>query len=339
MKRIAICCDGTWDSVPNNTNVCKIKDIINQGIGLDGIEQQVYYHPGVGTSGNIFQRLAGGIAGEGLDNHIVDAYRDVVEHYEPGDQLFFFGFSRGAYTARSLAGFIRKCGILKPEHKDQIATGFAIYRERGEPEGPDSPEAVQFRTAYSYDPAVYFIGVWDTVGDLGIPLKWFQFFNADKYKFHDVQLSSMVSYAYHAIGVDEHRKIFDVTLWDRSDNAKANNVIQTIEQVWFAGAHGNIGGGYPNASLSNRTLLWMISKAVGAKLQFKAYQYDVDTAYDGVLVEANKGIWWVLDGFKKFYRTLMDARYPAQRIDASVYERKRLNQTYQPQELPSQVIK
>lgn len=336
MKRIAICCDGTWDKASNNTNVNKISEIISRGTGPDGIEQLVYYHPGVGTSGNIFQRMAGGIAGADLDNHIMEAYGDVVDHYEPGDQLFFFGFSRGAYTVRSLAGFIRKCGILKPENKDQIAAGFAIYRTRDEPEKADSPAAVQFRDAYSYPAAVYFIGVWDTVGDLGVPLKWFQFFYADKYKFHDAQLSSIVRFAYQAIGVDEHRKIFNVTMWERSDHAIANKVNQPIEQVWFTGAHGNIGGGYSKPSLSHRTLLWMISKASGAGLRVEDRQFPVDANYDDYLVESNTGIWWVLDGFSKFYRTLMAPQYPGQSIDPSVYERKRLNTTYQPQNLPPQ---
>lgn len=335
MKRIAICCDGTWDSPQSDTNVFKISNLIKFAEGV----QVVHYHSGVGASGNIFQKLAGGITGAGLDDNIMEAYEYIVANYLDNDEIYLFGFSRGAYTARSLAGFIRKCGILKPMYKDKIKEAFALYRKRDEDNGADSDEAVKFRKDYSIEVGIKFIGVWDTVGDLGIPLKWFQFINANKYKFHDVELSSKVKFAYHAIGVDEHREIFDVTPWKRSKNA-TEETIQTIEQVWFTGAHGNIGGGLneKNASggmLSNHTLKWMIEKAKGAGLTFNEIG---DLPFDCIndqYTESVKGIWWFLSLGKKFYRKeISNTDFISQSIDPSVIARRIENKGYNPPNIP-----
>ena len=132
MKRIVICCDGTWDS-PENTklapsNVVRLARALLPGAS-DGVPQVLYYDPGVGT-GDILDKLTGGAFGSGLSLNVREAYRFIVHNYEPGDALYFFGFSRGAYTVRSAAGFVRKAGILRKAHADQLAEGWRIYRIR-----------------------------------------------------------------------------------------------------------------------------------------------------------------------------------------------------------------
>jgi len=343
MKRIITFSDGTWNDpgeedggVPAPTNVCKISNMI-AAADAAGNAQVHQYFEGVGVAGNFFQKLDGGVTGAGLDQEIMDAYKFIVSNYEPGDLNYLFGFSRGAYTARSLAGFIVNCGILKPENVGMIQQAYNLYRGRDADSTPWSAEAQQFRDNYSYPPAVYFIGVWDTVGALGIPIGIFESIDAAKYQFHDVQLSSQVPYAYHAMAVDEHRKIFDVTLWHRSDTAIANNVQQTIEQVWFAGAHRNVGGGYADVGLSDNTLQWMVEKAQGAGLVFNEPPgtYKIDPV-NGVLVNSLDFGYDVLQGFKTFYRVidLQNQDFNPEAVSQSVYDRINGGVGYNPPNVP-----
>ena len=171
-KQLVVCCDGTWD-VPDQldggiaapTNVAKLA----LGIATDEASGQLlYYEPGVGTTPD--ERIVGGAFGYGLSNNIRNCYRFLAQSYDPGDRLFLFGFSRGAYTARSLGGLIRNCGILRSEHVDQVDDAFAFYRDRTSHTHPSSLASQIFRRMYSYpDDDIHFIGVWDTVGALGIP--------------------------------------------------------------------------------------------------------------------------------------------------------------------------
>jgi uncharacterized protein (DUF2235 family) len=220
----------------------------------------------------------GGATGAGLDKNIKDVYQFFMLNYEPGDCLFLFGFSRGAYTARSLAGFIRNCGILKPENIHLLDKAYALYRDRNVYTHPESDLMKSFRATYCLKAEkganiipVHFIGVWDTVGALGIPLSVWKMYNQRKYKFHDVKLSSHVCHAYQALAIDERRALFSPTLWEKSDTVKADpNHPQhkNMEQRWFAGVHSNVGGGYSDCGLSNLALDWMIRKAQGAGLCF-----------------------------------------------------------------------
>jgi len=272
MKRIITCSDGTWDK-PGNTdqgkivrsNVQKIFQVIAKSDG--NINQLKHYDDGVGATGSIWKRMINGVTGGGLDANIIDAYKFIVWNYEPGDQIYLFGFSRGAYTARSLAGLIRNCGILKNQDLCLIQKAYDFYRDRSDATKPGSIASEAFIAENSYpNPEIKFIGVWDTVGALGIPLMTFQLWNKKKYKFHDLALSSIIKHAYQAMAIDERRKLFDVNLWKRSDNAKANDVQQFVEQRWFAGVHCDIGGGYIEEQLSDLTLRWMIEKARFADL-------------------------------------------------------------------------
>ena len=268
MKRLILCCDGTWNradqvqrGTPCPTNVVKLAYRVAKQ-SEDGITQIVLYDQGVGT-GNSLDRLTGGAFGEGLEDNIYRAYRFLIANYEPGDQLWLFGFSRGAFTARSIAGLIRKCGILSRTAVQYYIKAVELYRLANV--HPDDPTAVTFRSKFSVcgnDPVkIRFIGVWDTVGALGIPLSGLRGLSRRDYTFHDTELSGTVELAYHALALDEHRQPFVPTLW--MEKKKPG---QTIEQTWFPGVHSDVGGGYYETALSDVTLDWMLGKARDAGL-------------------------------------------------------------------------
>ncbi len=264
MKRVVVCCDGTWNTSlqQHTTNVCKLFRAVAER-GPDGVEQQACYVAGVGT--RPLSRFVGGALGLGLSENVKDAYRFLVEHFEPGDELFFFGFSRGAYTARSLAGLVRNVGVLRSEHADRVDEAFRLYRARGS--HPAQSAATRFRDAYAQETRIRCIGVWDTVGALGIPLSGLHLTKLvnRRCQFHDTELSSWVDSAFHAVAIDERRKPFSPTLWSAPDPG----VDQQVEQVWFSGVHGDVGGGYREAGLSDIGLVWMADRAHSCGLAFR----------------------------------------------------------------------
>jgi uncharacterized protein (DUF2235 family) len=267
MASIVICCDGTWDSADQEkvsgeicvSNVLKIACRLKKQ-KADGSRQIVYYDQGVGT-GNLADKITGGAFGDGLEANINDTYRFLIANYVPGDSIYLFGFSRGAYTARSIAGMIRRCGILRRETVRMYPDAKALYKSGIK---ADDPVAVKFRTdnAIETDTPIQCVGVWDTVGALGVPIGVFDGLNEKKFQFLDTSLSHVVKFAFHALAVDEHRKPFLPTLWDTQPNPA-----QTLQQVWFAGAHSDIGGGYPEHGLSDIALDWMMDSAITAGLE------------------------------------------------------------------------
>lgn len=274
-KRIAIFCDGTWNQPDQRdqgkvqpTNVVKLYDAVAQG-NVDDTEQLAFYQKGVGTDGLVSQVL-GGAFGYGLSSNVKRAYRLLSDNFDPGDEIFLFGFSRGAYTARSLAGLIRNCGVLRREHSPRVSNAYHLYRKRGDGAHPNSKIAIDFRRKYSHESRVKFIGVWDTVGSLGIPLSWRNPFPcvvhmlSKHWQFHDVTLSSYVDNAFHALAIDEVRKSFTPTIWEQDEK----DVHQTLEQQWFPGVHSNVGGGYADTGLSDIAHLWMQEKAAECGLVF-----------------------------------------------------------------------
>jgi uncharacterized protein (DUF2235 family) len=256
-KRLVICCDGTWNTPEreNVTNVAKVARAIRP-TDSRAVEQVVFYDWGIG-SGNRSNKMKGGLAGKGLDKNIQDAYRFLVHNYKAGDELFLFGFSRGAYTVRSLIGFIRNCGLLKKTHAHMIPDAFAVYRSSTK---PDVPSTRSFRRKYSRDAEVKFLGVWDTVGALGIPLGIFARTNEKRYSFHDTKISSIVKNAYHALAIDEMRKPFAPVIWKTKPGRRNTG------QAWFAGVHSDVGGGYVDSGLSDKALVWMVEKATACGL-------------------------------------------------------------------------
>lgn len=337
MKRIITCSDGTWNK-PNTTthgrsvrtNVQKIFDFIRKRDD-HGTVQIKYYDEGVGAQGNWFTRMVDGAIGKGIDQNIMDAYKFIAWNFEPGDEIFLFGFSRGAYTSRSLAGLIRKCGIIKRSDLNLLADAYDLYRNRKA--GPELEITKNFRKVNSYEIAhIKFIGVWDTVGALGIPLRTFQWINRRKYSFYDTTLSSIIEHAYHAVSVDEKRSNFKPTLWERSPNKAVRSFQQTLEQRWFAGVHSNVGGGYPDEGLADIALKWMIEKAETTGLAFdnQLVQSDVKGNVEGKLYNSKGGIFALLPSHVRPTSTGI--------IDKSVYERSEKVPGYIPENVPKPII-
>jgi uncharacterized protein (DUF2235 family) len=260
-KRLVVCADGTWNAPVAdgaNTNVTKLAKAVSP-YGTHGEPQIVYYHKGVGERGGLWDHLTGGAFGAGIDANIEDIYLFLANNYQPNDELFLFGFSRGAYTVRSLAGLIRNSGLLRRDKLNLYGAAYALYRKRTDDGGPNSPEAQTFRARNAWpDFNLRFIGVWDTVGALGVPITPLRFWNKALYEFHDVTLSSHVDAAYQALAIDEKRKPFRPSIWTQQAAAKGT---QAFEQAWFPGVHCNVGGGYADAGLSDGALAWMWSRA------------------------------------------------------------------------------
>jgi len=273
MKRIAVFCDGTWNTpdksekgLPCQTNVVKLANALSPVSG-DGTPQLLYYDTGIGSAGDMLRRMYDGATGTGISSKIIQAYRFVIQNYEPGDELFLFGFSRGAFTVRSLSGLIRNSGILRVSNIELISRAFSIYHSRKQKYQPREVEATLFRKTYAVEETtrIKFIGVWDTVGALGNPL-WMNGVLSKHNQFHDTDLSTRIDHAYHALAIDEKRKNFEATLWHQQKGSKD----QVLEQVWFPGVHSDIGGGYPENedSLSDSALIWMLEKAKKCNLAF-----------------------------------------------------------------------
>src|SRR6266540_1375162 len=222
-KRLVLCCDGTWNTAEQKspTNVTKLYNALAREDAA-GNEQRPFYHVGVGVKPS--ERIRGGAFGFGLSRNVKDTYRFIVENFEPGDELFFFGFSRGAFTARSTAGFVRNSGILRRENIDRVDQAYALYRSRSA--HPRGEEAQLFRNSYSHETRIRFIGVWDTVGALGIPLSGLRLVNLvnRRWQFHDTELSSTVDAAFQALAIDEQRGPFRPAIWTRTGS-------QTCEQA------------------------------------------------------------------------------------------------------------
>src|ERR1700712_4781405 len=268
-KRLIICCDGTWNTPdqtengqPALTNVTKVALSVAPSSEA-GIEQRVHYQPGVGVGR--WEHILGGAFGYGLSRNVRDAYRFIVENYEPGDELYFFGFSRGAFTARSTVGLIRNAGVLRRENIGQIDEAYNLYRDKAT--HPNDVASQLFRRTYSFEPRIRFIGVWDTVGALGIPLSGVPGMKglSKRWAFHDTTLSSIVDAAYQALAIDEKRGVFEPAIWEPQTGSDD----QIIEQVWFSGVHSDVGGGYADTALSDIALTWMVHRAANSGLEFR----------------------------------------------------------------------
>ena len=258
MKRIAICSDGTWQT-PNQANTSHVIEMARAVLPTapDGTVQVVFYDWGVGTE-SWANRLAGGVSGKGIERNIRDCYRFLIHNYEDGDGIYLFGFSRGAYTVRSLAGLIRNCGVLRKAEAGRLSEAYDMYRRKDTV--PDSEEAKAFRSAYSREATIEFIGVWDTVGALGIPLRGLSKLTAYRHEFHDVELSGYVKHGCHALAIDECRRPFRPSLWQAQPKPG-----QIVEQVWFSGEHSDVGGS-GNPVLGEPAFTWMKGRASHAGL-------------------------------------------------------------------------
>ena len=275
MKRIAIFLDGTWNTLANNTNVWRLKSLCDP----DAKNQIVYYSKGVGTT--FGESVRGGIEGYGIDDELIGAYTWLSESFEPGDEIFIFGFSRGAYTARSLSGLIAKCGVLKPGAPLSIEQLYARYRRHGDRTISEltrrlQPANLEERWIIKYCEAtsIKLVGVWDTVGSMGNPLASMRS-KISSYMYLDTHLRLKNEFAFHALAIDEQRKSFEPTLWTKTipispeATTLSPRPLAEVEQRWFVGAHANVGGGYASDILAQPPLEWLMGKAAALGLQFR----------------------------------------------------------------------
>ena len=302
MKRIVILCDGTWNRSDRTfpTNVVRLAQAMRT-VAPDGTVQVPIYVQGVGSGAGPtdglrkIDAILGGAFGLGLLQNIEEAYRHLVFLYEPGDEIFVFGFSRGAYTARSLTGFIRSTGILPRGGLSRIPDAMTRYRTMRDPRlHPSTAQSAAFRDEIGSCVAtgrseldwrvvcgkpdrpllrIAFLGVWDSVGSLGIPrhVPVLGSWTAPKYQFHDASLSSIVRAARHAVALDERRRDFAPTCWDNVaelNGEAGQGDPPPYQEKHFAGDHGSVGGGGDVVALSHIALRWVIAGAERAGLRF-----------------------------------------------------------------------
>lgn len=259
-RRLILCLDGTWNTADGEsiTSIVRLRDIIVPGLvagdGEEPIEQRIYYDEGVGTGG-LFQKLVDGATGRGLSRNVRQAYRYLCGNYREGDQIVVFGFSRGAFTARSLAGYIGASGLLRPEHctEENERRAWDHYRTPPKERFPSEGRAL---AALCFPPVrIAVLGVFDTVGSLGIP-GVLRSMSTRRFRFHDATLGQNVEIALHALAADERRHSFGPALWQLPQH-RAYGV---VEQVWFPGVHSDIGGGYVDDGIGRVVLDWMLKR-------------------------------------------------------------------------------
>jgi uncharacterized protein (DUF2235 family) len=324
-KRIVLLFDGTWNNRRDRTNVVRMRESIATS-GQDDPGQPTFYDEGVGT--HWYDRFTGALFARGLSENIRQGYQRLARKFDPGDAIFVFGFSRGAYTARSLVGLIRKCGVLKSASDSMVEQAYDLYRDKRI--APGDREAQEFRSAQSHETRVRFIGVWDTVGRVGIPVSHVPF-SRDYYTWHDTALSKIVDYAYHAIAVDERRKDYEVAVW----TVKKDENIE-VEQKWFIGAHANVGGGYdktPPDSLPNAPLRWIQDKAEAAGLRLRS---KVQAGATDHLAEINDSFREFMFGIYRIFKNPYDRPYGTgvnESVHDSVWQRWKDMPQYRPRTL------
>ena len=289
-KRIIFCSDGTWETPDKRTNVYKLFNSL-----ITDATQIPFYASGVGTNVGPVGDVVGGAFGVGLQVKIKEGYASIAHVYEAGDKIYLFGFSRGAYTARSLAGMIAATGLpTKNFSNDMVNKAFLAYRASL----PDARQQL-LKDLENCDmdtsPDIEMVGVWDTVGSLGIPAV---VGGTDPVAdgFLDLTLNPRIKHGYHALAINERRAQFQATLWNEGAGEG-----QTLEQVWFTGCHGDVGGGEGDEStaLSDVTLAWMLDKAAACGLQFdpnKVKQYTCPMNAEYALDQIHES-WKIFCGF------------------------------------------
>lgn len=260
MANIIICADGTWNRPEEDiekdfpTNVLKLARSIKPSAG--SLKQHVFYDWGLGS---YHSNMSAGATGRGIHKNILDGYRYIIQNYASGDNIYLFGFSRGAYTVRALCGLINNCGILKRPSAKRIAEAWEMYKSANKKNHPSGDDAKKFRSDHCHrSRRVHFVGVWDTVGALGIPFSLMGLLEG-KDEFYDTKMGSNVSFARHALAIDEQREDFEPTVWSSRSGVD-------LKQVWFAGVHADVGGSYPpdrgnEFIAADAPLKWMLGEA------------------------------------------------------------------------------
>ena len=317
MTNIVICSDGTCAEFgPDITNVVKLyqRVVRNQ-------DQKAFYDPGLGTFsifgrhaylGQKLGKLQGMALGAGIRQNIEEAYRYLMNHYQINDRVFLFGYSRGAYTVRALAGMLKKCGLIEKGSDNLVSYASKIYNT-----WYNDDEANEFKNTFSVECKPYFIGVWDTVGSLG----WMR-----RQRFYDTRVQDGFTYGYQAVSVDESRQHFPISLWRQEDLAPG----QLVHQVWFPGYHADIGGQNADPPISDITLKWMLTHAQRKGLVLKdRWQEFLHPDPSGEIKESYTGFWMAFD---KVPRSIPEQSL----IHTSVFERMAdPGSKYGPSNLPS----
>ena len=341
--------------------------------GDDGLPQRAFYDRGIGT--RWYDKVTGGLIGSGLSENVRDGYRWLTENYDLHDEIYIFGFSRGAFAARSLAGLIATCGLLAPDAPISFAQLFERY-QRGAAARPiyqligmqDQPEQLDFeeraliRSAWYCRNLIKLVGVWDTVGSIGIP--WGNLPNISRraLKFHNTRLSRTIEHSYQALAIDEYRQPYWAVLWTEFFPESAYSQPQPaddgryVEQRWYAGAHANIGGGYRSDPMPDRPLAWLQDKAAQCGLGFRrraaVSNEDLECLPHDSYSEFMYGFWKVLALGRRYTRWIMSDPVPRtsrattlsgpvkgwvqtvnERIDRSVFERCQRHPDYRPASL------
>lgn len=352
-KRLVIFLDGTWNNVQSNTNVWRMRALCAPQ-DEEGMPQLVYYS--IGVNG-----FLGGVFGQGVDENIRLAYEWLVENYNPGDEIFVFGFSRGAFTARSLAGLVTMHGIVKPGSPIGIGELFDRYRNKKDSiwtlldlrkANPSQTFSRQeeWLLKYSQPTTIKVVGVWDTVGAIGWKKGNIPGVSRSSFDYLQTGLRVHILNAYHALAIDENRDDFSPTLWTKrlpTDTSKViakTRPISSAEQRWFVGAHANVGGGYPSDLLSQRPLRWMMSKAKLHGLHFRS-EVEMDGEYLREPIADSYGD-FMFGGYRLLsFRAKRGIAQPPGRfsdgthininetIDSAVFERWRADSEYRPEAL------
>jgi uncharacterized protein (DUF2235 family) len=328
-KRIVVCSDGTWNRPEEDltedfpTNVLRLARAIRP-FTPDGTPQHVFYDWGIGS---YYDRVKGGATGTGIEKNIQDGYRYIVQNYAPGDQIWLFGFSRGAYTVRSLCGMINNCGILRRPDAELISAAFALYKKPGRINAPGGENSVAFRAQHSHrSRKVEFVGVWDTVGALGIPFSFLGFFD-DKDEFYDTKLGRNVRFARHALAIDEIREDFEPAIWQPRKGLD-------LRQVWFSGAHADVGGSVKpdrdGSRIADLALGWMLREAADCGLGIETYLRSELTANPEARIHPSRRKFYRLRGR---HRRPIDHGHGAVLIHRSVKQRWDADSGYRPANL------
>lgn len=348
-KRLALFLDGTWNSTSDNTNVWRLKCLCAP-IDRDECPQLTYYDLGVNG-------FWGGTFGKGLIANVVQAYEWLVENYQEGDEIFIFGFSRGAFTARSLAGLIAKYGMLRAgaplgvnqlyeryhRRDDRTIWKLLALRNEGTLKGVSLEERWMMKFAIPVN--IKLVAVWDTVGALGVPFLHIPGISRQTLSFLHTGLRIPIEHGFHALAIDEHRLSFSPTLWTvKKTTAAQPRPIDSVEQRWFVGAHANVGGGYQSDVLAQRPLKWLMDKAEKLGLCFR-HPIQVDETIKAAPV-ADSYSQFMGGAYCRFsskhYRQIgqteivvqgTESRTVNETIDFSVFDRCRADEGYRPQNL------
>lgn len=264
-RNLVVCCDGTgnvWSAGAGSTNVVRLV----RALSRDRSRQIYFYDPGVGTAdGHVadadgglswkdrLRRLGGLAWGDGVWTNVAEAYRFLIEHYQPGDRIFLFGFSRGAFTVRAVAGLIHLCGLLEREHENLLPALLAVYRSAAGKKRDLAGAALHERFSRS-EVKVHFTGVWDTVESVGMMRLL-----TGAHITSNRGVKATYVHVRHAVALDELRAPYQPRLYDSPEARPADG--HTVKQVYFCGAHSDVGGGYADDGLSNAALHWMVREA------------------------------------------------------------------------------